>query len=220
MPEPIAGGLWQVRGSLSFPLPRYMTVHRLPDGGLLLYSAVAMNDEGLAALEKLGKPAVLIVPHTMHVMDAPFYAERYPALRVVAPSDAAARIPGVKVEGGPDDVLPKLGLRHRLVPGMKVSEVVLDLSLEDGRALVFTDLVGGGLRPKGLVDRLVMGLLGPPGGSGVARVVKYRQIADKEVVRRFLRELAKPDLRLILTAHGPPVRDRAAEMLENAAAKL
>ena len=220
MPEPLADGLWQVRGSLPFPLPRYMTVYRMPDGGLLLYSAVAMNEEGLAELEKLGKPTILLVSHTMHVMDAPFYVERYPGIRVIAPSDAEARLPGVKVEGNPDDLLPKLGLRHHVVPGMKISEIVLDLPIEGGRALVFTDLVGAGPAPKGLGNKLMMGLLGPPGGSGVARVVKFRHIADKEAVRRFLRELAKPDLRLIAAAHSPPVRERPAAMLEDAAAKL
>ena len=219
-PREIVPGLWQVRGSLPFPLPRNMTVYRLPDGGLLLHSVVAMSDEGLAALERLGKPVAMLVPHTMHVMDAPFYKARYPELRVIAPADAAARIPGVAVEGSPDEILPKLGLRHRTAPGMKVSEIVLDLPIEGGRALVFTDLVGGGVKPKGLADRIVMGLLGPPGGSGVARVVKLRQIADKEAVRRFLRELATPDVRLVAAAHSPPIRERCAEMLEDAAARL
>jgi hypothetical protein len=37
----VATNTWQVEGSLPFPLKRNMTVHRLHDGRLLLYSVVA-----------------------------------------------------------------------------------------------------------------------------------------------------------------------------------
>jgi hypothetical protein len=53
----VAANLWQLRGSLPFPLPRNMTVHRLPDGELLLHSVVALDDDGMKKLESLGKPA-------------------------------------------------------------------------------------------------------------------------------------------------------------------
>ena len=45
-PRPLASNLWQVKGSLpSGPIPRNMTVYRLPDGRLLLYSVIAMHEE-------------------------------------------------------------------------------------------------------------------------------------------------------------------------------
>jgi hypothetical protein len=49
--EPLAPNLWSVRGRLPFPLMRYMAIHRLADGTLLLHSVIAMSDEGMLAYE-------------------------------------------------------------------------------------------------------------------------------------------------------------------------
>src|SRR4051794_7702875 len=91
-PEPFAPSLWEVRGTLSFPLVRKMVIHRLADGTLLLHSVVAMDEEGMRALEALGQPSVMVVPHAMHTLDAPFYAERFPEMKVVAPKDIAEKL--------------------------------------------------------------------------------------------------------------------------------
>src|SRR6185436_2856825 len=81
--EQLAANLWTVRGSLPFPLKRQMIIYRLADGTLLLHSVIAMNDEGMAKLDALGRPSVMIVPHIGHRMDAPFYKARYPQVRVL-----------------------------------------------------------------------------------------------------------------------------------------
>jgi hypothetical protein len=212
-PTELVPGLWQVEGSLPFPLKRNMTIYRQPDGSLVIYSAVALDAAGLKSLEALGEPSWMIVSHPMHVMDAPFYKSRYPRMRVAAPKDAAARLAGMKIDGTPDEAIPDLGLRHHLAPGMKYSEIVLDVPVTGGRALVFTDLVcfGG---PPGLMMRL----LGPPGGVGVPRIVKFRQVARKPEVRTFLRAMAEtPDLRLVAVAHGPAALEGAADKLRIAA---
>ena len=215
-PVELAAGLWQVEGSLPFPLKRNMTVVRRADGALVVISAVALDEAGMKGLEALGEPSVLVVSHPMHIMDVAFYKARYPQMRVVASKDAAARLSDVRVDGSPEEVLPELGIRHHVVPGMKHTEVVLDVDIEKGRALVFTDLVGFG-RGEGLL----MKLLGPPGGVGVARIVKFRQIASKPEVRAFLSRMAeRNDLALVLTGHGPPALVEAAEKLRVAAEGL
>ena len=78
--QSLAGNLWQVAGTLANGLPRNMTIYRLPDGRLLLYSVVAMHAADMEALEKLGRPALMVMPHDRHQMDAPFYKRRYPDL--------------------------------------------------------------------------------------------------------------------------------------------
>lgn len=213
--EPIAPGLWRVVGSLPFPLKRNMFVYRLPDGGLLLYSVVAMDEAGMAALEALGAPTWMVVPHTMHTMDAGFYAERYPNMKVAAPDAVRARRPALRVDATPEAGLAPLGIGVHEVPGGKCAEVVLDLPIEGGRALIFTDLLGQNEGPVNAVVRL----MGPPGGAGVARVVKLRQIKDKRAVRGFLERLAEtPDLRLIAGCHGGVVDADCAAWLRSAAA--
>ncbi|MFO0726590.1 MAG: hypothetical protein U1E65_22580 [Myxococcota bacterium] len=216
LPEELAPGLWQVKGSLPFPLPRNMTVLRLPSGGLLIYSAVAMDEAGMKALEALGKPEIMVVPHHFHLMDAPFYKARYPQLKVVA-TDVIREKLGTKLvpDGRPEALLPAAGVRFHQVPGLKGSELVLDVDVPGGRALVFTDVFGTPLQ--GFMAKL----LGAPGGTGVPRIVKLRQIADKPAVRRFLEELAEiPALQMILVSHGAPLREGCAAALKTAAQRL
>lgn len=216
-PEQITPVLWEVSGSLPFPLERKMVIHRLADGTLLLHNVVAMNDEGMKALEALGRPSVMVVPHTMHTMDAPFYAERYPGMKVVTTKGITDKLAGkVKVDASPHEALPSLGIHPHQIPGMKYDEVVLDVPTGDpegGRALLFTDIVGCG-KPKGLLMRM----LGPPNGRGVPRIAKLRQISDKARVAAFLREMAEtPRLCVTLGAHSDPVTTDAPGFLRAAA---
>lgn len=217
--EPIAPGLWRVVGGLPFPLKRNMFVWRMPDGDLLLYSVVALDEAGMTALEALGRPAIMVVPHPFHVMDAPFYAARYPSLRIVGLADAGSRAPGLRIDATPEQALAPLGVRAVAAAGMKYGELCLDLPLAEGagRAFLCTDLFG---RNEGKTA-LMMKLLGPPGGEGVARIVRWRQIADRAAVRGFLRAQADtPGLRIAAGCHGGVVRDDAAGFLRRAAAGL
>src|SRR5262249_3308422 len=90
--EELVPGVWMVTGSLPVRLKRNMTVVRMSDGSLLLHSVVAMNEAGMAKLDALGKPSVMIVPHAGHCMDAPFYKARYPEIRVVCPAGTRAQV--------------------------------------------------------------------------------------------------------------------------------
>src|SRR5689334_9806765 len=91
----LASNLWYVQGTMRMPLgsiKRNMVVVRLDSGELLLHSAVALDNSGLRALESLGQPAYLVVPHGGHRQDARFYLRRYPHLKVLAPAAARAKV--------------------------------------------------------------------------------------------------------------------------------
>jgi len=201
----LAANLWQVEGSLANGLPRNMTVYRLPDGRLLLYSVVATHDADLGALEKLGRPAIMVMPHDRHQMDAPFYKRRYPDLRILAPDPRHAR--KVAIDGDLSE-LGALGIKAYVLPGTTYHEVVLELPVEDGVAICTTELLGNLSRLPGLMG-LLLRLLGPPGGGvGVARVVRWREVSDRKRVQAWLRSLAeRPELRMVLVGHGSPVTD-------------
>jgi hypothetical protein len=218
----LAANLWQVEGALSNGLPRNMTVYRLPDGGLLLYSVVAMHEDGMGALERLGRPAIMVMPHDRHAMDAPFYKRRYPDLRVLAPDPHSPR--AVPVDGDITE-LGALGIAAYALPGTTYREVVLELPIDDGVAggvaLCGTELLSSVVSLPGLKGVLLRGLGPPGGGFGVARVVKWREVSDRQRVQSWLRSLAeRPEVRMVLVGHGSPVMREARTALRHAAAQL
>jgi glyoxylase-like metal-dependent hydrolase (beta-lactamase superfamily II) len=217
----LAANLWQVEGALANGLPRNMTVYRLLDGRLLLYSVVAMHAADMEALEKLGRPAILVMPHDRHGMDAPFYKRRYPDIRILAPDPLHAR--KVPVDGDIGE-LGELGINAYVLPGTTYHEVVLELPVEGGMAgmaLCTTELLGN-LSPLPGLMGVLLRVIGPPGGGlGVARVVRWREVSDRNRVRAWLRSMAERiDLRMVLVGHGNPVTQDPRASLRRAAGQV
>lgn len=216
-PRALAANLWQVEGSLPFPLPRNMTIYRTPAGELVLYSVIAMHEEGMRALEALGRPTVLVIAHDRHHMDALFYKTRYPSLRVVAPPDARP-IDGLAYEAGLE-VLAEYGIKAYVLPGNTYHDVVLELPLADGTALCVCESLGQSENLSGILA-LLLRVIGPPGGGfGVARAVKWREIRDRDALAMWLRVHA-PQTKMVLTGHGPPLLHDVQQKLEHAAARV
>jgi hypothetical protein len=214
-PRRLADNLWQVRGSLSMGIPRNMTIYRLGDGRLLLYSVIAMHDEGMRALEALGTPAIMVMPHDRHQMDAPFYKARYPSLRVLAPEPSVPR--RVPVDGGLEE-LSAFHIHAGLLPGASYHEAVLELPIETGVALCTTELLGNTSSLRGWFA-VLMKVFGPPGGGfGVSRAVRFREVVDRKQVRAWLLGLSeREDVKMILLGHGEPITEHASAALRHAA---
>jgi hypothetical protein len=222
--EELAPGLWSVSGALPFPLKRNMTVYRLRDGGLLLHSGVALDDAGLAKLEALGAPAVLIVPSTGHRLDARFFKARYPGLRVLCPAAARAKVEQVvPVDATCEEALPGLGVRLHEMDGYKGGELAYQVDIPGGKALMLCDALANADHPPGLGGKVMAALAGGIKGRrlGVPRIVRLMLIGDRAAGRATITRLATIDgLRLITVAHGRPVSGACAEALHEAAATL
>jgi hypothetical protein len=219
LPRALAENLWQVEGSLPFPVPRNMTIWRAADGRLVLYSVIAMNEEGMRALEQLGEPAFMVIPHLRHHMDAPFYKHRYPRLRTLAETSAPAN--GVSIDGSVKE-LASLGVIGDRLPGTDHEDIVLDLPVPGGRALCLCELLTN-VSPAGVLGRLAGRLIGPPGGGhfGIARIVRFREVVDRARVRAWLTaEAQRSDLRMLLVGHGPPILHDVSGALARAATQV
>jgi hypothetical protein len=218
-PEAIADGVWRIRGNLSYPLHRNMVIIRLANGELVLHSVIAMEDAGLRALEALGTPAYAIVPSLIHVMDAPFYKERYPAMKQLAPAASMAEIGRtVALDGSVEDILPSLGFTLHRVPGSKMVEFVYQFPLPGGGCgLMANDIFGSAhaADETKLLGRLIVSHIAVPGHHlGIPRIYRWRFITDLAQVRSFAGGLARiPDLRLITVSHGDPVTTDPATAL-------
>ena len=220
--QELAPGLWIVRGTMGRnPLPRNMVVYRLAGGGLLIHSAVAMNAQGMAALEALGKPRLMIVPNRFHRLDAPFYAARYPDMQVLVPARVRKWVEQkTRVDGHAEEVLPPLGIACHRPDGVAPFELVFELPLATGRALVCTDILFNLPRLPGLRGLMVW-LMGSSGFFGMSRIGRWFALRDAQAHAGWLRRMAElPGLTWVVMAHGEPVGASCAERLREAAARL
>jgi hypothetical protein len=223
-PEKLAEDVWLVRGNLSYPLHRNMVILRLATGELVLHSVIAMEESGLQALEALGTPAYSIVPSTLHVMDAPFFKQRYPGMKQLAPAASMAEIGRiVALDGSVEDVLPSLGFGLHRAPGTKIAEFVYEFPMSSGgRVLIANDVFGSAhaADDSRLLGWLIVSHIAVPGHHlGIPRIYRWRFITDIAAVRKFAGDLATtPDLRMITVSHGDPVITAPADALRAVAA--
>src|SRR5437868_5092324 len=131
-----------VTGDIHMPLmdlPRRMTVVRLSDSRLVVFSAIALDEDEMAELEAYGRPAYLIVPSDKHRLDAKIWKDRYPEMRVVAPEGARGAVEKVVPV---DTVAPRFDdpdTTFVTVPGTRDHEGALVVNTPKGTTLALTE---------------------------------------------------------------------------------
>jgi hypothetical protein len=212
--------LWQVEGKLpKMALERRMCVAKLDGGGLVIHSAVTLDDEGMSALEALGPIAYLLVPSGFHRMDAAAFRERYPDAKILCPGGSRKKVSQVVDVDGSYDDLPEDGAVHlRHMEGVKGFEGVMRVAADEGTTLVFNDLFFN--LPKGEGGKLVR-LMGSTGGPKVTPGMLLFLIKDKKALAADLKLLAEtPNLCRLVPGHGHVVEENAAQVLRDVAAQL
>ena len=209
-----------VVGDLKMPLmnlPRRMTAVRLKSGDLAIFSAIALQEQDMAELEALGRPAFLIVPSERHRLDAPGYKQRYPDITVVAPGAGKQKI-GEVVRV--DTSTPDFG-----DPSVRSVEVAADSALEvegqDGLTIIVNDLIGDIHGESGIGGWLlrVMGFAGDdPHVPGPVKLALGKQ--KSEVARQFRHWAERDDLRRIMVSHGDSIDADPRGVLRTLASSL
>jgi hypothetical protein len=221
----IDDNLRTVTGLLHMPpmgqVERRMTVVRLRDGRLVVYSAIALDEPQMKELEAFGTPAYLIVPNDIHRMDAKIWKARYPALKVIAPAGARARV-GEIVDVDTDEVdFGEPGVRFITVPGTGEGEGALVVETASGTNLVLNDLIFNLPNRRGLSGWLFkkLGMTGDE--PHIPPVIKLRQVKDERALRAQLERWADlPGLTRVLVSHGEIVSERPAQVLRRIAQRL
>ena len=141
--QELSENLWRVEGDLPhFSMKRVMTVARLQTGALLIHSAIALDEASMKRLEAWGTPAILLVPHVRHRMDAARFKRRYPSLRVFAPPGVMAKAQAVvHVDGTYSDVPSDPALTLELLDGTGEMEGAMLVRSSDGTSVVLTEVV-------------------------------------------------------------------------------
>ncbi len=221
----LAPRLWLVTGSLPrSPLPRNMIVYQLRGGGLLVHSAIAMDDDRLAALDAIGPLQILVVPNGMHRADAAVFAERYPDAKVVCPQGAQNQVEKVvRVDAVDTALLPEHGIECHSPVGEAAGafELCYELPLDDGVALVFTDLLFNQQHLPGFSGLIARYVTASTGFFGVTRIGRMFLWGRTPQLRAWLLEqAARDDVRAITVAHGSCIDDHVSRQLTEAAHRL
>lgn len=222
--ETLADNLWRVTGSLpGMTLERNMLVVKLASGELLLHNAIALDDTSMQKIEAWGTPKYMVVPNQGHRLDAAAFKKRYPALTVVAPRGAKAKVEEVvKVDldyGSfpADDVV-----RFESLNGVEDAEGVMFVRSSDGVTVVLNDAMFNMDPKKDILGWLFTTVLGSAPGPRVSRLAKLLFVKDKKALRADFERLATtPDLVRVSVAHEKVASGReAAAALRKAATYL
>lgn len=213
-----------VTGEIPMPLahlPRRMTVVRLKDSRLVVFSAIALAESEMAALEAYGRPAFLIVPNDHHRLDARIWKDRYPALQVVAPEGSRAKVAKTVPVDTTTPRFDDSNVQFLAVPGTKEREAALVVRSPNGTTLVLNDLVGN-IRGESGAGGWFLRRVGFAGKKPqIPKVVKMVLIADKSALRAQLLQWAEIEtLKRILVAHGSPIVESPRQTLRDLASSL
>lgn len=220
----IDDGVLTVEGEVPMPLarlPRRMTVVRLRDSRLVVWSAIALDEPEMSRLESFGQPAYLIVPNGHHRLDARAWKKRYPQLEVVAPQGSRAKVEAVVPV---DTSAPEFGdpnVQFVTVPGTRDREAALVVRTPNGATLVLNDIVGN-IRGASGIGGWFLRLMRFAGEvAQIPRPVKMAMVDDAGALReQLLRWARMQPLNRILVSHGEPIEANPQQVLRDLAGSL
>ena len=216
----ITGG--DVVSVAGFRYPTRTAVMRLSDGGLFVWSPVALTGALRAAVDAIGAVRFIVAPNSLHHLYVGEWQSAYPASRVFAPPALAARrrdlrfdgelgdVPDAAWAGEIDQVLMRCALTTEAVFFHRASGTVL-----------FTDLFQH--FPPGWFKgwRAVVARLDRMTGFEPAVPQKFRlAFTDRRAARASLSRILAWPAERVLMAHGVPVTAEAQAFLARAFAWL
>jgi hypothetical protein len=216
--------LRSVTGVLRTPMgdvQRRMTVVRVKDGCLIVYSAIALDEAEMSALERFGTPAYLIVPNDIHRMDAKAWKDRYPAMSVVAPAGARAKVEEIVPVDATAMDFGDPAVSFVAVPGTGKREGALVVDTGSGTTLVLNDLIFNLPNRPGLSGWLfkTIGMTGDE--PHVPPLVRMHLVEDKDALRAQLERWSRlPQLKRVIISHGNIIANDAPHVLGRIAEDL
>jgi hypothetical protein len=220
-----AEGVWLASTPVSFlglRLSTTMVVLRLGDGGLLLYSPVALTPERRAAVEALGPIAHLYAPNLFHHLWIGQWAEAFPMARVHAPPGLVKKQPGLRVDrihgaaAEPAAAEPAFAgtVEELPIEGFRLRETAL--FYRPARALVVADLVQNVGRPAHGWTATYARAMGFYDRIALSRVLRWTAFTDRRAARRSIDSLlARAGDRLVV-GHGQPLPTGGREAIARA----
>jgi hypothetical protein len=213
-----------VTGTIEMPLtdlPRRMTIARLNDGRLIVFSAIALSEGSMQKIDDYGRPAFLVVPNDKHRLDAAIWKARYPKMIVAAPQGAARKVADVVPVDLSEPRFDDPNVQLVTVPGTAKGEYALLIDTPNGTTLVLNDLVGNIRNASGFGGWFLKMMKFAGDEPQIPLPVKWNMIKDEAALRAQLMKWSElPTLRRILVSHGDIIDFKPGEALRDLAQTL
>jgi hypothetical protein len=204
----VTGTMVGMFGGTRWQFSRNMTVVREGDA-LTLINTVRLDDQGLAALERLGKVVNVVKIGSLHGQDDPFYVDRYGAKLWALPGMAHAGGLATRHELAPGGATPFTGCTLFDFRATKLPEGILRLD-RDGGILVACDSLQNWLAPDEFFSEESRQTMAQMSFFQQANLGPVWMQANDPQPSDFTR-LKEIPFRHALCGHGSPLRDTARE---------
>jgi hypothetical protein len=219
----IAPNLWTVDMPLSvfgFSVGTRMTIIRLGNGRLLLYSPVAIPEALRHQIALLGEVGAIVCPNAYHHLFAAEAVKAFPTARLYGPAELAPKRRDLHFDGYLTNVPPPLWGTDALpsrVQGSRLHETAI--FHPESHTLLVADLLQNIRAPKDAWTRLYLWFGGTGDRPGPHRLVRWSFNNDDEA-RQGIRRILKWDIRRIVPCHGEILEDHAKQVFAQAYAWL
>jgi hypothetical protein len=213
-----------VVGDIGMPigtLPRRMTIVRLADRRLVIFSAIALEESEMQRIEAYGMPAFLVVPNEIHRLDAHVWRDRYPDIKVVAPEGARIKVEEIVPVNTTSRSFGDPNVLFMSVPGTDAREGALQITDTSGVSLVLNDLVGNIRDSTGFAGWFLRLVKFAGKEPHIPTPVRWKLVKHKSELRQQLLQWAAIGrLKRILVSHGAIIDDDPNGVLRRLAASL
>jgi hypothetical protein len=214
---PFAEGIWVDTAPVRFlgmQLTTTMTVLRLGDGNLLLYSPVALTQARQSAIEALGPVAHLYAPNLFHHRWIGEWAAAFPSARLHAPVGLAKKRGDLRIDRIHNAAREPAfaGVLEELpIDGFRLEESVV--VYRPARTLVVADLVHNVGRPQHRWTNFYSRTMGFYDRVALSRMIRWTAFTDRAAARRSLDELLALPFDRLIVGHGAPLAAGGREAL-------
>lgn len=212
----LADDVWEIARPhrfLGLAIGTRMTAIRLPSGGLMLHSPVAVDDALARELEALGPVEQIVCPNPYHHLYAPMLQERYPDAKTIAAAGVAKKQPSMRIDATLDETADAAwgdSIEPITIEGSMLGETVL--FHRPSGTLVSADLLEYFEHHDELITRTYLKLGGVYGQATWNRLLRFLY-RDKRKARRSIDRLLELPIERITIAHGLVIEDDARETL-------
>lgn len=210
--RPFGPGVWLADGPrtevIGFRYPTRMAVIRLADGGLFVWSPVALTEPLRRQVDDLGEVRHLVAPNSLHHLFLAEWRQAYPQARLHAAPGLAARRQDLAFDAVLADAPPPewaADIDQVLMGGNRITTEAVFFHRQSATVL-FTDLLQqfppGWFRGwRALIARLDLMTAPEPSVPRKFRVA----FNDRKAARAALARILAWPSRKVLMAHGAPV---------------